>query len=588
MPRENRQAHSVTITAALLAEHVGSRAIALAADERIIGASYRLSAERPAAYARQPQGGRLRTVALLGADMPPDSDDDPESEDEYATEAATVGIVSVEGPIEEISTRRDPCGAHTVGYDTIAESYTAAHADPKVDALLMRFRSPGGVVNGVFSCAARCEAAKAASGKTVVGIVDEDCESAAYLLAAALCDVIVIPVAGFAGSIGCRGGMYNASAKLAAKGITYTAWGWPAKADGDDVSGKLAGHPDLPPSALGNARGDAHVTDAGEMFGALVDRTRGSRGLTFAAVIALKAETLRGPAAVAAGLADMLGTREDALAIAMSHAAARHMANAQAVSMAARMTPPDPSPPPAPSPASAMSAAPPNPHDGDPRMSLARLAALAGLGADATAPTIEAALVPLLALSRAAMSAAGTNDPETARGKINAAISDAAEVPALRKAKSDLAARAEMSDRIVLLDAAVHTDKLTPAQAWDYGTEKDASGADKLGADGKAIVTRAPKARWLAPSLDAKGREVGCSLGNLAADLESRASGASGGKVTTTPFQPDEAKAPTSAGAGATQANASDRVLAETIGQPVEAITRSRNALFGADGVARV
>lgn len=574
----------VTITHDLLAEHAGSQALCLAADERIIGSTYALSEKRPARYLRHALGKRPRTVMLARLDREdgdgPDSDEDPDSsEDDYGTAAATVAIVAVEGPLEERATRRDPCGAWTMGYDTIAESFAAACAAPAVDAILMRFRSPGGAVNGVFSCAARLEAAKAASGKAVVGIVDENCESAAYLLAAAVCDVIMIPEAGFAGSIGARGGRYNNSARLAAKGVSYQAWGWPPKAEGDDVSGKLAGHPDMPVSALGDARGAAGIADAGEMFGALVERTRGNRGLGMAAILALKADSLRGPAAVAAHLADRIGTREDALALALDYAANRR----------ALLAAPAPPMLPAPVPAPAMPAARVITGKDTSAMSLVRLATLAGLAADAPAQAIEAALTPLVTLSRAALAAAGTNDPETARGRVSAALADAAEVPALRKSVVDLKARAELSDRVVMLDAAVMADRLTPAQAWDFATQKDAAGAEALGPDGKAIVVRTPRARWLAPSTNARGEEIGCTLGNLRAELESRATGASGGRAAT-PFEPDAEKAKKAADAARTAGPTldADRALAEALGRDPAAIAKSRNALLAADGSMKV
>jgi ClpP class serine protease len=514
-----------TLTPALLATHAGAQILALAADERIVGAQYRLSAEHPAAYVRTRTGAAPTRVSLA-----PDAPAPPPAS---VTRAATVGVVSVEGPIQERAGYHDPCGGFTAGYDSIAAAYCGAHADPGVDALLMSFRSPGGVAAGMFSCIDRCSAAKAASGKYVVGFIDGECGSAAYALAATLCDVLVMPGDGWAGSIGCRAGTYNQSAALEQAGVKYTAWGWPPSKKDGGVSGKLAGHPDLPPQPLHDERGARDTADLGEMFGKAVDAARSSAGLTLAAIMDLEADMRRGPDALALGLVDMLGASEDAMALAMSKAMERRMADQDDDDEDRDSSVP---PPPQTNPAAppVIPAAPPPYQEGPPRMSkLASFAALVGLGPDTPEPTILAALTPLSALGRATMKAATTADPEDAMAWVKRAGQALAAEPARVKALADAQAVAETARRFKAGDALVAKGH-DPGKVFLYGE----------GPDGQRIRTGLVE-EYAAPSKNAAGEEVGMTIGTLEAFVKRAPTlaGAPAGGAGPSPFAEPQRRA---------------------------------------------
>jgi ClpP class serine protease len=88
------------------------------------------------------------------------------------------------------------------GYDDIARALRAAREDDRVDAILLRITSPGGLVDGLFDLVSEIsEGSARKGGKPIWAFVAGSAFSAAYAIAAA-CDRIISSPEGEVGSIG--------------------------------------------------------------------------------------------------------------------------------------------------------------------------------------------------------------------------------------------------------------------------------------------------------------------------------------------------------------------------------------------------
>ncbi len=520
---------SFALDSRTLAAHCAGQVLCLAPSA--LGRSFTLKSERPSGY-------KVQLSARSSVDMPPDSGP-------AVVERSTgVAIVSIDGPLEQRATEH-LCG-YSDGYDAIRERVCAALADPSVDALVLCIDSPGGVAAGLEEAVKYMHAEVEASGKPCFAYADELAGSAAYWIACGVADEVYLPPAGFVGSIGSRAAHYSEAGALEQEGIAPTLFAYPP--------GKTALASETPLGETGAARAMRDVKASAEAFIAAV---AARRGLSADAVTELDADVLRGSAAVAAGLADGIASYEDVIALAFARASAARLTNEPAPD-SDRMSGPQPPPaPPAPS------------NTGAPRMSLKTLAAALGLAADASAPAVEAAATPLIALASYVMRATGTTNPGDARGAFEGLAREAARVPELTSKMGQLEAQAEASTRRELLEQAVADNKLTPAEAWDWSTEI---------VNGREVKTKRPSEEFSAPHKNAHGEDVGRSLGNLRSHL---------GKLTpksVAPTTPFEAKRRPEAGA-VTEA---DRALAARLGKTPEAVAASREALFGGSAAGKV
>lgn len=206
-----------------------------------------------------------------------------------------VGVVEVEGPLAERATAT-LCG-YVDGYDALAERF--ARAAEAGGGVLLRLRSPGGDVAGLEQAVERMRAARRGP---VVAYVDELAASAAYWVAAAVADEIVVPPSGRVGSIGCIGVAVDESEAVARDGVRLTVVRSPA--------GKAEALSVAPLSELTEQRLRASVEAASGRFAAAV---AAARGLSVQAIEALDGAVLEGALAVRAGLADRVGGRDVAL-----------------------------------------------------------------------------------------------------------------------------------------------------------------------------------------------------------------------------------------------------------------------------------
>lgn len=186
-------------------------------------------------------------------------------------------------------------------YEGINKQVLDAAGNPRVHAILLDIESPGGEAVGAFESAAAIR--KAAASKPVSAVVNGMAASAAYALASGANRIVTTPT-GISGSIGVVMLHADFSRQLDKRGITPTLiFAGAHKVDANSLE-------PLTPAVRESLQ--AEVDRYYELFVKTVDA--GREGLTPAAIRATEARTFIGSDAVKAGLADEVGTFEDALA----------------------------------------------------------------------------------------------------------------------------------------------------------------------------------------------------------------------------------------------------------------------------------
>ena len=185
-------------------------------------------------------------------------------------------------------------------YAAIASQLDAALVNPNAAAILLDIDSPGGESGGVFDLADRIRSA--ARVKPVWAVANEMAFSAAYALASGASRIFVSRTGGV-GSIGVIAMHVDQSAKDAQDGVRYTA------VFAGDRKNDLNPHQPI--------TGEAHAFLQGEVnrvYGLFVETVAKHRGLKADAVVATQAGLFFGKDAVLAGLADAVGSFDDAFA----------------------------------------------------------------------------------------------------------------------------------------------------------------------------------------------------------------------------------------------------------------------------------
>lgn len=185
-------------------------------------------------------------------------------------------------------------------YQGIATMLDAAVADPNVAAILLDIDSAGGESGGVFDLADRVAAA--AKRKPIWALANDMALSAAYAIGSAASRLIVTRTGGV-GSIGVIAMHVDQSVKDAQEGVRYTTVF--AGARKNDLN------PHEPISDEAHAFLKTEVERVHALF---VDTVARNRGVSADAVRATEAGIYFGADAVAAGLADAVGTFDDVLA----------------------------------------------------------------------------------------------------------------------------------------------------------------------------------------------------------------------------------------------------------------------------------
>ena len=185
-------------------------------------------------------------------------------------------------------------------YEGLKFQLAAAAADASVTSIILDIDSPGGEAVGAFEAG---EAVRAAAGaKQVIAVVNGMAASAAYAIAAQA-SRIVTTASGISGSIGIVMLHADYSVAIANQGIKPTLiFAGARKADGN---------PYQPLTDNVRAELKAEVDRFYDLF--VTGVAQGRPGLTEEAIRATEARTYIGADAVAAGLADAVGSFESVL-----------------------------------------------------------------------------------------------------------------------------------------------------------------------------------------------------------------------------------------------------------------------------------
>lgn len=241
-----------------------------------------------------------------------------------ATAAGAVAVISLMGPITQRASWLTEAFGGT-GLDRFSADVRRAAADPTVKAIVLNVDSPGGSVFGVAEAAA--ELREARKSKHVVAVANAQAASAAYWLASQADELVVTP-SGQVGSIGVFTQHDDVSGALEAMGVRTTL-----------ISAgkfKVEGSPYAPLTDEARAALQASVDDYYVMF---VGDVAAGRNRSRAEVRGGFGEgrMVGAEAAVAAGMADRVGTLDQVLArLGASSSAPR-------VSMGADGSAPEPS-----------------------------------------------------------------------------------------------------------------------------------------------------------------------------------------------------------------------------------------------------
>lgn len=208
-----------------------------------------------------------------------------------------VAVVPVMGPIFRYGNLfTEVSGATSLAQ--LAKDFSTALNDPAVSAIVLNVDSPGGQASGIAEFAAMVHQARGV--KPVTAYVSDYGASAAYWIAAAAGDVVVAETASL-GSIGCVTTMAAPTAEGSAKVLEFVSSQSPNK------------RPDLATEA-GRAEIQSRVDTLAGIFIDAVARYRGLDGADAVVAAGNRGGLRIGADAVAAGLADRVGSFEGVLA----------------------------------------------------------------------------------------------------------------------------------------------------------------------------------------------------------------------------------------------------------------------------------
>lgn len=206
-----------------------------------------------------------------------------------------VDVIEVEGPL------RSRAGGWCDSYESILARVELACAGDAA-AIVLRVDSPGGDAAGAFDAARAVRAACVTAGKPLYTFVTDTACSAGYAIAAAATHGIVLSDSALAGSIGVISTRADMTAMNASRGLRVALI----------VSGshKADGNPDAPITDDELAATQVVIDSIAEVFFALVEELR---GVSAAAAAGYQARVFHGKAAIAAGLADAVGSFDSLL-----------------------------------------------------------------------------------------------------------------------------------------------------------------------------------------------------------------------------------------------------------------------------------
>lgn len=210
------------------------------------------------------------------------------------------GVATV--PIHGVLVRRagqiQPDSTILQSYEEVARTMQAVQGDSRVGGILLDIDSPGGEAGGVFDLAAAIR--QAGQTKPVWAVANDDALSAAYVLASAADRIWTTQTAAL-GSLGVVALHADQSAFDKAEGIKFTYLHAGAR--------KVDGNPHEP---LTDEAASAIQGEVDRLYGKLVDLVAAHRGVKPSAIREQEAGIYFGENANKAGLADRIGTFDDA------------------------------------------------------------------------------------------------------------------------------------------------------------------------------------------------------------------------------------------------------------------------------------
>ncbi|BAE49179.1 S49 family peptidase [Paramagnetospirillum magneticum] len=236
---------------------------------------------------------------LAGQAAPFDGDAIPSDDVEVTPDG--IAIIPVVGTLVARSGYLGAASGLTA-YSDIAETIEAAATDPGIRAILLDVDSSGGEVGGLFDLVDHIQAIRSQCGKPIWAVADEAALSAAYAIACTA-DRLYVTQTGEVGSIGVVAVHRDESGADAQAGLAWTfVHAGAAKVDGN------------PHQPLSDSARAALQADVDALYGKFATLVAERRRLSPDAVRATEAVVYRGDQAVAAGLADKVGTLRQALA----------------------------------------------------------------------------------------------------------------------------------------------------------------------------------------------------------------------------------------------------------------------------------
>lgn len=214
-----------------------------------------------------------------------------------------VGVVDILGPLEQRG------GWYWDGYDSIASRAAEAFADPRTHAVVLSIDSAGGAAAGNLAAARQLRALADSSNKPLVAHAGTLALSAAYALACAA-DRVMVTDDGAVGSVGVISRVFDRTKANEAAGLNVMVV----------RSGALKAdpNPDVALTDASVARVQARIAELATAFAGWVGERRGQ---SVDQVLSLKGATVYATKAVEAGLADAIGSLDDAITTAASMAA---------------------------------------------------------------------------------------------------------------------------------------------------------------------------------------------------------------------------------------------------------------------------
>jgi capsid assembly protease len=209
-----------------------------------------------------------------------------------------IALIAIHGSLVKRSAGMDAMSG-LISYEQIATQLQTALADDQIQGIVLEIDSPGGEACGVFDLA---DAIRAASQiKPIYAVASDRAYSAAYALASSASRVYLSRTGGV-GSIGVIAMHVDQSVLDAQQGLRYT----PIFAG--ERKNDLTPHAPISDAARATLQGEVD-----RLYALFVDTVAANRRLNSQAVRDTQAGVFFAEAAIAAGLADALGTTVDAV-----------------------------------------------------------------------------------------------------------------------------------------------------------------------------------------------------------------------------------------------------------------------------------